>query len=518
MRSRSSCTLILFVVSALAYPACTSDSDDPSTPDGTDGPPGSATDADAGSVVPPAPTADADVDGVAPPPADGGDLSTPPVTGCSALDPLPQPPEQLFVAPNGDDSAAGTAAAPLKTLRAAAKRFPTGGTVIVRGGTYPAEKAFSAIGTEGHPLFVRAADGELPVFDGGAVSGSWSAVIQLTSANHAIFSGLEIRNCMADSCQGVASNKPVADLTLRGNTLHHLSGPAARFAGTKIRLEGNTIHDVALTNQDNVKYPGGGWPTCFGTTPDFDNGSKPWATDVVIRGNHVKDCWGEGIGLWYAADAVVEDNVVDNAWNVGIYGDNAFNLRIARNFVSMRRGNGGGQGGGVVLGIETYSGLANVRTHDVVIENNVIVAGTGISWWAMSTSQSTYDHVTLAHNTVKATQSGAIGFSAAAKGAPTPSDSILIGNVLAETKDGWLNNHSAFTSSGNAWLNKAPPSYIAGKTDVRVDAKLGTISTATDVQPLATVVGTVPSATGVATDFACAARDPDHPTRGAFEK
>jgi parallel beta-helix repeat protein len=246
---------------------------------------------------------------------------------------------RVFVAPNGDDAASGSEADPLASLGEAASRLPNGGTVIVRGGQYPQQRWFDAAGTDETPLYIRAADGETPVFDGSEIKSDWSAVISMASASHVVLEGLEVRNCGAPSCQGIASGEAVLDLTVRGCHIHHMDGPAARFAGSRIRLEDNDIHDVALTNENNVNYPNGGWPTCMGTTPDRSSPSDPWADQVVIRGNRIRDCWGEGIGLWYASNAVVEDNSVENAWNVGIYADNAPHLLIARNYVHMLRGN-----------------------------------------------------------------------------------------------------------------------------------------------------------------------------------
>lgn len=443
---------------------------------------------------------------------DGGAL---PGTGCTAAAPSKEPAEQLFVAPNGNDSAAGTQAAPLKTLGRAAQRFSNGGTVVVRGGVYGAEAPFDARGTEAKPLVIRAAAGETPIFDGAKVTGNWWAVIPLNSASHVVISGLEIRNCNAASCQGIVAWKSVLDFTVRDTHLHHLSGPGMRVPGRKIRFEHNHIHDVALVNENSAG--GGGWPTCFGTSPDDKNPSNPWADDVVIRGNRVHDCWGEGIGLWYASNAIVEDNTVENPWNVGIYADNAFNLRIARNFVHIGRGSDGSGGSGILFGSEPYPGRANSRTHHVVVENNVIVGGTAIGWWAASSAVSTYDNLSFVHNTIVGTKRGALSFWSVSN-ASAPSGNVLAGNVIAETGGGALPNRSAFDIAGNAWLNVAPPSYAGGKTDVRVDAALKSITTALDARALASVVGAAPASLGTESDFLCAPRDPASPTRGAFEK
>ncbi len=77
---------------------------------------------------------------------------------------------EVFVAPNGDDTAAGTAAAPLATPAAAFKKVAGlgGATVTFRGGTYPLREAIKLTrehnGNADSPLIVRSAEGETATF------------------------------------------------------------------------------------------------------------------------------------------------------------------------------------------------------------------------------------------------------------------------------------------------------------------------------------------------------------------
>jgi parallel beta-helix repeat protein len=437
---------------------------------------------------------------------------------CPDLEPIAGPSETLYVSPDGDDSASGDENAPLASLSEAARRFPSGGTVIVRGGVYPPEVWFRASGSAGSLLYIRAAEGETPIFDGSQVQDEWSAVIMMESASHVVFEGLEVRNCSAPSCQGIKVYGPVLDLTVRNCHIHHMDGPAARFAGKKIRIEGNDFHDIALTNVDNIAYPTGGWPTCTGTSPDRSNPSDPWADDVVIRANRIRDCWGEGIGLWYASNAIVQDNSIENAWNVGIYADNAFNLRIERNYVHMLRGLNGGAGKGILFGTEDYSGwgLAGARTSNVVTANNVVVAGTGIGWWAEQTEHSTYEAISLLHNTVVGTHRGALNFNEVKSSVDGPTDCVAKNNVFAGAEDSWLGNPDALEFGGNAWLNDPAPAF-AGASDVSLEIPLGNWSNGVDARSIATQVGKGGAGAGVIDDFLCGPRDLDSPTRGAFE-
>lgn len=105
----------------------------------------------------------------------------------------------FYVAPNGQDSAAGTIGAPFATIQRAQKAAQAGDTVYLRGGTYAMTEAQIAAydriyadvidldksGSRGHPITYVAYPRERPVFDFSAVkpkgyrvsafhvSGSW---------------------------------------------------------------------------------------------------------------------------------------------------------------------------------------------------------------------------------------------------------------------------------------------------------------------------------------------------------
>lgn len=445
----------------------------------------------------------------------GADAGAPAL--CPGTPPVTEPPEQVFVAPGGSDTAAGTAAAPLATLGAAARHFPMGGTVIVRGGTYRPQSV-PARGLAGHPLFIRAAAGEVPVFDGATVTGMYGTVISLTAASHVVLQGLEIRNCHAAQCSAIQGG-PVLDLAIVNCHLHDLDGTAARFAGSTIRFEGNHIHDVALTNLNNVAYPNGGWPTCMGTLPNNATPTTPQANGVVIRNNVIENCWGEGIGVWFATNALVEGNVVENPFSVGIYMDNSSNVTVTRNFVHVTRGARGSRGTGIELATEHYSSWTLFPTSDVSITDNVVVGGQGIWWWKSpeTTAANTYRRLDVTHNTAVATAGPALAFQAVSAGTPTPTGCTARNNVFAETSAASIGNAPGWTLASNAWLNGPRPG-IAGATDVTITATLGTVSMATDVEPLASVVGNGAAGTGVTIDYACNPRDTTAPRRGAYER
>jgi Right handed beta helix region len=443
---------------------------------------------------------------------------------CPGLPSIISSNNRLYVAPNGNDAASGAQDAPLATLGAAARRFPNGGTVIVRGGVYPTQPMFDAVGTQDVPLHIRAADGEQPIFDGSSMQEEGSAVIFMASASHVVIEGLEVRNCFALGCEGIASDTPVLDLTIRGNHIHHMSASAARFAGRQIRIEDNDFHDVALANENNTNFPDGGWPTCTGTAPDRLKPSDPWAYDVVIRANRISNCWGEGIGVWYGSNVIIEDNSIENAWSAGIYADNSFNVHITRNYVRIYQGVDGGAGTGILLGVEDYTvwGLPNVRTSNVLVANNVVIAGVGIGWWSMITPESTYESLYVLHNSVAGTKAQAIDIAPVISGVKSPVNNAIANNVFySVAEESTVGNPSAFIVAGNAWINGPIPA-IASSDDVFLeivftDELLQQVQV-NEAQPLVPFVGTGDARAALTDDFLCGARNMSAPTRGAFEQ
>ena len=160
--------------------------------------------------------------------------------------PAPTPGRALFVAPDGDDAAAGTEAAPLKTLTAARDRvrairkagLPAGGVAVcLRGGTYPMTETLALTdedsGEPGKPVVWTAWRGERPVLDGGfrvtgfAVATAADALARLPQAAHgkvlvadvkaAGYDALAPQSPYGDGARG--SDQRITDLYFNGRPL-----------------------------------------------------------------------------------------------------------------------------------------------------------------------------------------------------------------------------------------------------------------------------------------------------------
>ncbi|CAA9321872.1 MAG: Chitinase [uncultured Frankineae bacterium] len=81
------------------------------------------------------------------------------------------PSDARYVAPNGSDSAAGTATAPWRTVAKAVRAARDGATLVLRGGTY----SESVTAPSGKRLTIQSAPGEAVWLDGSKVVTGWTA-------------------------------------------------------------------------------------------------------------------------------------------------------------------------------------------------------------------------------------------------------------------------------------------------------------------------------------------------------
>jgi len=155
-------------------------------------------------------------------------VSTALVTGLGTAGEASAAPKTLVVAPNGDDSAPGTLARPLKTIQKAVNLAAPGDVIAVRGGTYALTDniTIATSGTASQPIALSAYQGERVVVDGEQLPASHTpvggsipraqrgAIHQEASYWH--ISGLEIVNGRPDS----SSRAPPA--TTRSSTTQAL--------------------------------------------------------------------------------------------------------------------------------------------------------------------------------------------------------------------------------------------------------------------------------------------------------
>ncbi|MGQ0505827.1 MAG: right-handed parallel beta-helix repeat-containing protein [Myxococcaceae bacterium] len=285
----------------------------------------------------------------------GATLSTPPPTSFR---------NTYHVSPNGQDSAAGSEAAPFATLQRALRAAQPGDGVLVHTGRYAerlAVNASVAAGMAEAPITVRAAPGEDPVLVGG--TGSKTAVLTLSrpywrfeglninlekdpapavvirGAAHLVFSGAELMNGTAGAAMIITDR--ASDVRVEGNRVHHFinakpgvdsHGIVLETSASAVTLRGNDIHD---NSGDGIQCIG---PETGDTAPgtpfdsllieqnklhdNLENGADiKTCTRVTLRRNEVfghhptPSSAGEGIIVHMSASNVlIEENALhDNS-------------------------------------------------------------------------------------------------------------------------------------------------------------------------------------------------------------
>ncbi len=125
---------------------------------------------------------------------------------------------EIYLSPDGNDDAAGTAVAPLRTLARAAKAVATSEpgpgkepiTVVIRGGRYEVRKTLTFgkefSGTKENPIRFQAAKGEVPVFDAG---------IGLDLSTAQVVEGRSVLERLATGARGEVYSLRVSDAAIR---------------------------------------------------------------------------------------------------------------------------------------------------------------------------------------------------------------------------------------------------------------------------------------------------------------
>jgi len=204
-----------------------------------------------------------------------------------------------YVATTGNDAAAGTLAAPWRTINHAAQVAVAGDAVFVRGGTYKEAVTVAHSGNaSAGPITFRNYAGESPVVDGTGVAccgGDVRGLFDLESRSYVTIQGFEIRNFKSTS-----SAEEPAGILVRGS-------------GSNIQILDNKVHDIVTTAEGNNGNAHG-----IGI---YGNATTPYAY-VTLSGNEVygmKTGWSETITLdGNVTHFTVTNNVVHDNDNIGI--------------------------------------------------------------------------------------------------------------------------------------------------------------------------------------------------------
>jgi hypothetical protein len=140
----------------------------------------------------------------------------------------------------GHDTAAGTAAAPVRTINRAVSMARSGDTVEVRDGVY---RETVAIGARGSGITYRAAEGARPVIDG---EGTRAYGFKVRDSTGFVIDGFEVRGqtdagIYLDTTSGVVRDNLVHDV---GSTALTMSNGIRVFKGVANVVSDNIVHTI----------------------------------------------------------------------------------------------------------------------------------------------------------------------------------------------------------------------------------------------------------------------------------
>lgn len=362
-----------------------------------------------------------------PAPAGGGTGVAAPGAGATPL-----PTTGVFVSSTGsDETGNGTLGRPFRTVTRGADAAKPGDAVWVRGGVYGATRIRRS-GSSGAPITISPYPGEAVVFDGSAGLLGANSVVTIERAAYLVFQGFEVRNSGARGISAVDGYS----VAVRSNSVHDTRDHAIMGSGDGLSFEGNEIYRASLGNQ------GGGsgyWAPALSTWLKSD-GQR--STNVIFKGNRVRDSWGEGITALHANNVSFVGNTVSNVWSVDLYLDNAADVRLEGNNVSNPDPTfyrDGRPANGIALANEYYPNADTRPTENITIANNRISQSRdGVGYWHdyRRTVDNTYRNVQIYGNTFTNTTTAPISMQDVPTGQPQPTGNVARGNTIYRGYDG----------------------------------------------------------------------------------
>ena len=454
----------------------------------------------------------------------GGGNPPPPSCGSQPFQP-PTGGRTFYVAPNGSDSAAGTMAAPFRTMDKAAGVAGGGDVVYLRDGVYNHAEDISASGDAGNPVVFMAYPGEHPILDGDGLGlGTSDSLLQLYQPEHVVIAGIELRNSTGRGVQLIDGD----DVVIRDCTIHDVAMKALGLNGNNLVAEGNVIYNAVMSNRNSTA--GGGWAS--GVTTQLQEDGSP-SRNVTVRGNLIHDVWGECVDALFVDGMTIVGNDVRDCFSVALYVDTARSIRVEGNIVRAinpmyRRDGNGKLADGILMGAEAGDGSApNFGADDVIIANNIILGtNTGVGWWdddSNSRASNTYQRAQIVSNVIWGTTQSAIMFDPVPSGRTAPS-ATLTNNIIYEGANGTalqIGNAAAWTITANLFPDGKPAaasdaSNITGDPLLTAPA-LAAAAEAFRPSPTSPARHAGRPVTAVPLDYACATRGTTNTTIGAFE-
>lgn len=305
----------------------------------------------------------------------------------------PIPDGALFVSPNGDDDAAGTQSAPLRTLAAAVREVKSGGTIVMRGGIYREE-----VGGVNKKVTIQPYPRETVEIKGSDVITNWTA-----DGDDWRATGWASRLCQ--TCYDERAIDPAHPLAGKPDQVFRDGEPLVQVGSRSEVRPGTFFIDPstkALYVGDNpsgavieasVRWramllnPAAAGSVIRGLT--FSEFAPHWnedqlaalvvnAPDAVIENNVFTRSAGRSLGVFNTGVTVLNNQVVDNGGTGAIFNrahdvvvqGNTFSRNNTANFSIANCG-----------AVCTIAGLKMAHTRNALVTGNVFADNNGTGFW-----------------------------------------------------------------------------------------------------------------------------------------
>ncbi|NLJ36039.1 MAG: hypothetical protein GX358_07410 [candidate division WS1 bacterium] len=295
----------------------------------------------------------------------------------------PAPAAEYFLAPNGDDNAAGSREAPWASLAKANSALEAGDTVTLLPGEYAGTISPTRSGEPDAPVTYRASE----PWGARIVPGEAGPLISLDGHQHITIQGLVIDGRMQSNWGQVTGCR---HLTISGCEMRRNPTTMRVFKSSQVRLtdnlfssdrlQGDTLH---LLDCNEVLFEGNS-TTRVGHCPLCIHNCH----NVAVRANIFRAEWGRNYTFWNSGRLLIEGNIITRARDSAgsadsiaknLYDDSIFrhnlvfdNLHIPLNTFSYTWG-------GITPTSPLYRGpfvAMNSRFY-----HNTIVDNLGYGWW-----------------------------------------------------------------------------------------------------------------------------------------
>ncbi len=179
-----------------------------------------------------------------------------------------------YLAPTGNDSAAGTYAAPWKTITAAAAKMVAGDVAYLRGGTYSGQAQISVSGTATAPITFTAFPGENPILVEPATNATSDLDTVRVLGSYVVLDHLHVTD-QNGTGQAIWIGDNATNVTIQYCEVYGAHGQGILISGNGNTIYRNDIHDN-------------------GSHPPLDHGIYVDGGNNIVRSNtiHGNFTWG----------------------------------------------------------------------------------------------------------------------------------------------------------------------------------------------------------------------------------